>query len=49
MAILTASLSNVSNSSQPAEIRLWTAVLARTLEAWTADTLRAPRRGAPSV
>lgn len=43
MQILTASLNNVSNSSQPAEIRLWTAVLARTLEDWTAGTLRARR------
>jgi hypothetical protein len=43
MQIPTASLANAGTSSQPAEIRLWTAVLARTLEDWTAGTLRARR------
>jgi hypothetical protein len=41
MQIPTASLIEHVNKNQPAEIRLWTAVLARTLEDWTSGTLRA--------
>lgn len=43
MQIPTASLIPTGGSRQPAEIRLWTAVLARTREDWTAGTQRARR------